>query len=168
MASWTDKRVERLKLLHKEGFSPSVIAKKLGAAFTKGMVVGKLRRMTLEVQRAKTRSDRSRSSQANTAVERAGSLKAAAVKPTPPSRPIILPKTAPVVPPVPSTPAPKGVRLFDLRECHCRWPIGNDRPARMFCGAPALNASSWCEHHQRIAFPSYGKPAARLRSPGSR
>jgi hypothetical protein len=35
----------------------------------------------------------------------------------------------------------------------------------MFCGAPALNASSWCEHHQRIAFPHYGKPAARLRSP---
>ncbi len=167
MASWTDKRVERLKLLHKEGFSASVIAKKLGAAFTKGMVVGKLRRIALEVERAKTR-DRSRSTQAKTAAERASSLKAAAVKPTPPSRPIILPKPAPVVPPVPSTPAPKGVRLFDLRDGHCRWPIGNDRPARMFCGAPALDASSWCEHHQRIAFPSYGRPAARLKSPGSR
>jgi hypothetical protein len=161
MARWTDKRVERLKLLHKECFSATVIAKKLGAAFTKGMVVGKLRRIALEAERAKTRTGRSSSSQAKTGAERAGSLKAAAVKPTRPSRPIILPKPAPVVLPVPSAPAPKGVRLFDLRDCHCRWPIGNDRPARMFCGAPALNASSWCEHHQRIAFPSYGKPAVR-------
>jgi hypothetical protein len=89
MASWTDKRIERLKLLHKEG-SASVIAKKLGAAFTKGMVVGKLRRNTLEAEAPKARTERSRSSEATSTAQRASSLKAAAVKPTPPSRPIIL------------------------------------------------------------------------------
>jgi hypothetical protein len=41
MASWTEKRVERLKLFHKEGFSATLIARKLGPSFTKGMVAGK-------------------------------------------------------------------------------------------------------------------------------
>ena len=47
MASWTEKCVDRLKLLHEEGFSATVIAKKLGPDFTKGMVLGKLRRLAL-------------------------------------------------------------------------------------------------------------------------
>ena len=39
--------MDRLKLLHEEGFSATVIAKKLGPDFTKGMVLGKLRRLAL-------------------------------------------------------------------------------------------------------------------------
>jgi len=35
MASWTEKCVSQLKLLHEEGFSATVIAKKLGPDFTK-------------------------------------------------------------------------------------------------------------------------------------
>jgi hypothetical protein len=34
MVDWTDKRVERLKLLFKEGYSASAIAESLGADFT--------------------------------------------------------------------------------------------------------------------------------------
>ena len=59
--------------------------------------------------------------------------------------------------PPPPKPAPlEGILLFDLREGHCRWPLGNDRPARLFCGAASV-ASSWCEHHQRIAFAGLGR-----------
>ena len=47
MASWTEKCVSQLKLLHEEGFSATVIAKKLGPDFTKGMVLGKLRQLAL-------------------------------------------------------------------------------------------------------------------------
>ncbi|MFL5154280.1 MAG: GcrA family cell cycle regulator, partial [Microvirga sp.] len=47
MASWTEKCVSQLKLLHEEGFSATVIAKKLGPDFTKGMVLGKLSRLAL-------------------------------------------------------------------------------------------------------------------------
>ena len=47
MPSWTEKCVSQLKLLHEEGFSATVIAKKLGPDFTKGMVLGKLRRLAL-------------------------------------------------------------------------------------------------------------------------
>jgi hypothetical protein len=44
MASWTEERVKRLKLLQEERLSATVIATKLGPDFTKGRVLGKLRR----------------------------------------------------------------------------------------------------------------------------
>ena len=45
MVDWTETRIAKLKLLHKEGLSGAAIAKKLGPAFTKGMVISKLRRL---------------------------------------------------------------------------------------------------------------------------
>jgi len=69
-----------------------------------------------------------------------------------------------IVPPMPLRPKPaalQGLSLFDLREGHCRWPLGNDRPARLFCGAPSVGTSSWCEHHQRIAFAGLGRTMQR-------
>ena len=50
MVSWTEKRVEQLVLLHKDGHSAMVIAKKLGPDFTKGMVAGKIHRLGLTAQ----------------------------------------------------------------------------------------------------------------------
>ena len=41
-ANWTDRRLNCLKLLSKEGFSATIIAGKLGPAFTKGIVLRKL------------------------------------------------------------------------------------------------------------------------------
>ena len=153
MASWTEKCVDRLKLLHEEGFSATVIAQKLGPDFTKGMVLGKLRRLSFETKAPAPRATR------KATVER-----------------VIRPKEVParrVAGPQPSSrialqnpTARKGIRLYDLREGHCRWPVGDDKPARYFCGEQAVNGSSWCEAHQRIAFPNLGKPATRIRAPG--
>ena len=42
VANWTEKRLKRLKLLNKEGFLATVIAAKLGPAFTKAIVLRKL------------------------------------------------------------------------------------------------------------------------------
>jgi len=42
VVNWTEKRLKRLKLLNKEGFSATIIAEKLGPAFTKGIVLRKL------------------------------------------------------------------------------------------------------------------------------
>ena len=39
--------------------------------------------------------------------------------------------------------------------------LGDDRPARLFCGAPAVGTSSWCEYHQRIVFPNLAPPKHR-------
>jgi len=54
MVDWTETRIAKLKLLHKEGLSGAAIAKKLGPAFTKGMVIGKLRRLELASKAAKS------------------------------------------------------------------------------------------------------------------
>jgi hypothetical protein len=145
MASWTEKCVSQLKLLHKEGFSATVIAKKLGPDFSKGMVLGKLSRLAL-AEAPKPQETR----------------KASVQRVIPPSR-IALPNTRG---PDPQATAREGVRLYDLHIGQCRWPVGNDRPARYFCGEQAVNSSSWCELHQRMAFPNLGKPSVRIRAPG--
>jgi hypothetical protein len=153
MASWTEKRVKRLKLLQEEGLSATVIATKLGPDFTKGMVLGKLRRLSLEEGPSTPRQTRKAS------VERVISpnkIPARRVAGPRPSSRIALPNP---------TARTKGVRLYDLHEGHCRWPVGVDKPARYFCGEQAVNGSSWCEAHQRIAFPNLGKPAVRIRAP---
>ena len=42
-------------------------------------------------------------------------------------------------------------------------PVGDERPARLFCGAPSVGTTSWCEHHQRMAFSGTWRPAASAR-----
>jgi GcrA cell cycle regulator len=50
-------------------------------------------------------------------------------------------------------PAPLRVKLLDLKECMCRWPIGDPKSADFhFCGRQKATGSSFCEHHSRIAF----------------
>src|SRR3954447_20357240 len=56
MVDWIETRIAKLKLLHKEGLSGAAIAKKLGPAFTKGMVIGKLRRLELASKAAKSKT----------------------------------------------------------------------------------------------------------------
>ena len=162
--NWTETRLKRLKLLHKEGFSATLIAGKLGPAFTKSIVLRKVHQLDEErLARAKVLAARKaakarllkRASKAIDARPAAPSLKerASAVAQVK-AEPIRI--VAPVPPP--AKPAPlKGILLFDLREGHCRWPLGNDRPARLFCGVASVGTSSWCEHHQRIAFTGLGR-----------
>ena|SRR5215213_3957186 len=170
VANWTEKRLKRLKLLNKEGFSATVIAGKLGPAFTKAIVLRKLH--LLEEQRLERAKKRAgiKASKAR-ALSRASKQVQAPRTATPvprlqASRPAQPVKAEPirVVPPTASTPTIlRGIRLFDLREGHCRWPLGDERPARLFCGAPSVGTTSWCEHHQRMAFSGTWRPAASAR-----
>ena len=114
MVDWTELRVAKLKLLHKKGLAAAAIAKKLGPAFTKSMVIGKIHRL-------------------------ASSAKAHPRMPAPPpprsADPIVVPP--PTLPRDLGVPEPSGRELFELRAGQCRFPLGDDRPARLFCGAPA-------------------------------
>ena len=59
VVNWTEKRLKRLKLLNKEGFSATIIAEKLGPAFTKGIVLRKLHLLeAARLEGAKKRSAR--------------------------------------------------------------------------------------------------------------
>src|SRR5829696_7644258 len=142
MVDWTELRVAKLKLLHKKGLAAAAIAKKLGPAFTKSMVIGKIHRL-------------------------ASSAKAHPRMPAPPpprsADPIVVPP--PTLPRDLGVPEPSGRELFELRAGQCRFPLGDDRPARLFCGAPTVGTCSWCEYHQRIVFPSLAPPKQRSRRP---
>ena len=59
MVNWTENRLKRVKLLHKEGHSAAVIARKLGAAFSKGIILRKLREFEAQrLRRADMRAAR--------------------------------------------------------------------------------------------------------------
>ncbi len=47
----------------------------------------------------------------------------------------------------------RGVRLYDLRESHCRWVLDRDGQEPAFCGAPKVGSSSWCAAHRKIVYP---------------
>jgi GcrA cell cycle regulator len=148
MIVWTEKRVQRLVLLQKEGFSATVIAKKLGPAFTKGMVAGKIHRLGLTLKPVRKGSAPQR--------KPVPSPTASSISKAQPRKPILAPLASG---PSERTPPPAqpieriiGIPIFDLRERHCRWPLGNDRPAKFFCGAPAVPSKSWCEHHYGLAY----------------
>ena len=168
VANWTDKRLSRLKLLSKEGFSATIIAGKLGPAFTKGIVLRKLhlfgaarleganKRLVRKAAKARALSRASKDGNA------LGMVKADRVKPFQPLKPAIC-LGARALPMASKPTVLQGIRLFDLRDGHCRWPLGDERPVRLFCGAPSVGTTSWCEHHQRMAFSGTWRPAASAR-----
>jgi hypothetical protein len=208
MVNWTENRLNRLQLLRKEGVSATVIARKLGPAFSKGIVLRKLRELEAErVHRAEARVARKAAKERELKAAMRAAAKAArssrasrapvderpARKARPVSPPVAEGPTIRVAPPpaaeqkrtpklvaaagptessanerplklvsvtvsTPERPS-SGVRLFDLRATQCRWPLDDHRPARLFCGSATVGTSSWCEHHQRIAFTGFGKAA---------
>jgi hypothetical protein len=170
IANWTEKRLKRLKLLKKEGFSATVIAGKLGPAFTKAIVLRKLHLLEEQrLERAKMRATNktSKARALSRASKQAQSPRTATPVPrlqaSPPAQPVTAEPIRVVPPAAPTALNPavlRGIRLFDLREGHCRWPLGDERPARLFCSASSVGTTSWCEHHQRMAFSGTWRPAA--------
>ena len=140
MVNWTEKRLKRVKTLKEDGYSAGAIARKLGPAFSKWIVLRKLRELEAErVRRAAMRAAR----KAAKARELAESERAAALTARTPVA---------VGDPTVTTPGKGGVTLLDLRVEQCRWPLDEGRPARLFCGSPTVGTTSWCQHHQRLAF----------------
>jgi hypothetical protein len=103
--------------------------------------------------------ERSAAATAKTKVTVAATAASAPPTPTPSlrvvtGRPVkMIPGTSPM-----SLGVKAGVTLFDLRAEQCRWPVDDGRPARLFCGSPTVGTTSWCEHHQRLAFAGLGRP----------
>jgi len=163
--SWTDERVELLKKLWADGLSASQIATKLGEV-TRNAVIGKVHRLGL-AGRATTSRIRTSRPRTNIALFPARSSQvqyrtfgntALKVAPQPQER-----KIASVIPlrAIPELePAPEGlVKLTDLKECMCHWPIGDPMEEGFhFCGRKSSGVP-YCEHHAAIAY----NPVARRR-----
>lgn len=63
------------------------------------------------------------------------------------------PKQTPIPNKQIASPSPKNVRLFDLCEGQCRWPMwGQNESTGFFCGADAITGLPYCGHHCSLAY----------------
>jgi len=146
--------VELLKQLWIEGLSASQIAAALGG-ITRNAVIGKVHRLGLS-GRAKAPSSappRPRRPRAPShpmgPTFRVHGNAALAPLPEPELEPAL--RYEVVVEPEPLT--CERVTILDLRECMCRWPLGDPgREDFRFCGARTNPGASYCQHHVARAY----------------
>ena len=169
--SWTDERVDTLKKLWAEGLSASQIANRLGGV-TRNAVIGKVHRLGLSgrttTSRVKTQRTRRR------AVPRAAggggggggaqtfrTYGNVALKTSYEADPDAEVEVAPAPVEELVIPIAERASILSLKECMCRWPIGDPGdPEFHFCGRYSAAGTPYCEYHSRIA---YQPPNSRKR-----
>jgi GcrA cell cycle regulator len=133
--SWTDERVALLKKLWGEGKTAAEIAKSLGGGFTRNAVIGKAHRLKLSSRLSPIAPPPRKMEPANNTVK---------VSSAPRSRIAAVPAT-PII--------TKGIKLIDLKERMCRWPLGDPKdPEFNFCGCNSVAGLPYCSDHARMAF----------------
>lgn len=165
-SSWTGERVDRLRQLWADGYTSSQIAADLGGGVTRSAVIAKIHRMGCqELGGKRTRHGEGRSN-------------GAAKPPRPKKRRQNMTFTQRGVssPPgkaldemarveaerIAATPPSERLRLLDLTNEHCRFPIGDPQDEGFFfCGAKPKEGRVYCEFHTRLAFTGAPNPAAR-------
>jgi GcrA cell cycle regulator len=131
--SWTDERVALLKKLWGDGRTAAEIARSLGAGFTRNAVIGKAHRLKLSSRMSPISSSMSKAKPANTQRAPIQRLKHAA--------------------PPPVKIDVKGIKLIDLKERMCRWPLGDPQdPNFNFCGCNTVPGLPYCADHARMAY----------------
>ena len=141
--AWTPEREARaLRLYLHEGFTASEVADALGGRFTRGAVIGKIRRLGF--------FKRDRPADAPVAPRRPCPRRPGVERRLPPQRP---PIPLPPLREVAATGVP--TRLARLDACACRWPLDDPGAGRMhlalFCAGPAVAGSSYCADHRALA-----------------
>ena len=146
--NWTDERVELLKKLWADGLSASQIATKLGEV-TRNAVIGKVHRLGLPGRPAtpRIRTARPRSAAISFSRPRAK----IAHFPCQDHDARAFDRIARRIPDL--EPAPDGqVKLTDLTESMCHWPIGDPMEEGFcFCGRGKPFNGPYCPHHMAIA-----------------
>lgn len=152
--SWTDERVAMLKQLWGEGKTAAEIAKLLGGV-TRNAVIGKAHRLKLSGRVSPIQQN----TRPETIVHRISARLAGAGgaqgsgEARAPMRALARELETPIPPRVEEFKGGKGVKLADLKERMCRWPIGDPKDEKFgFCGCEALPELPYCEHHAKIAY----------------
>jgi GcrA cell cycle regulator len=159
--SWTDERVEQLRLHWVEGKSASQIAALLGHGLTRNAVIGKVHRLGLAT-RAKSpgsASPRPRPPRPTPSVHRSAAPRPSTVVPR-----IGRGATALAIAPqafadadaqdFESVVVPMSLRvtIVELREAMCRWPLGDpSSPDFRYCGSHTATGP-YCPHHGALAY----------------
>ncbi len=151
--SWTDDRVELLKKLWTEGLSASQIAGRLGGV-SRNAVIGKVHRLGLAGRATTSRNKPARARPRISTMKRATRPRMAQLG-NPALRALYQPEGDRYVPPPEeiNIPPEERVKLVDLTECSCRWPIGDPQTQEFgFCTNKKVAGLPYCEVHARRAF----------------
>ncbi len=169
--AWTDKMVEDLRIMWKQGLTTGEIGKRLGVS--KNSIVGKVHRLQLDARPSpikkkdeidntpaskpseKTSPCRSKNNSAKK-VENNHTPKVDTPKVEPEAVPerIFIPKPA-----VPTKTFNGNAKLTDLDNHTCRWPLGDPKDENFhFCGRKVRTGQTYCDEHAALA---YVKPNAK-------
>lgn len=141
--SWTDERVALLKKLWGEGKTAAEIAKELGGV-TRNAVIGKAHRLKLSNRVSPIQQNNKKPVARTVAANDKGSATvAAAAIPTARIRVANNDEKIQV----------KGLKLADLKDRMCRWPLGDPRDSDFsFCGCASVPGLPYCTEHAKIAY----------------
>lgn len=136
--AWTEKMVEDLRQMWIEGLTANEIAKKLGVS--KNSIVGKVHRLCLTARPSPIKRKEDMAAEAEFVFEET-------VKP----EEKIVPVKEPVV--TQSSEAKGKVKLVDLGNHTCRWPLGDPRDEDFsFCGKKVRAGQTYCDEHSVMAY----------------
>ncbi len=151
--AWTDKMVEDLKIMWKQGLTTGEIGKRLGVS--KNSIVGKVHRLQLDARPSPIRKKEDDSSE--NVVEKTPVAKLKADKKSSRDEEKTGAATLPASTgfrPTPAQNAASGdVKLTDLDNHTCRWPIGDPKDESFrFCGRKVRVGQTYCEEHAALAY----------------
>ena len=139
--SWTSEREAKLKELWKKGHTASQIATVLGDT-TRNAVIGKAHRLNLEARAKSKKTTPTVNTENNVKLE----IKTQKLGRKAKFKALLLDKSFP-----PENP----VKLEDLTDDHCRWPLGEKlQPAKFFCGRKPTEKFVYCALHLMIGYQS--------------
>lgn len=170
--AWTEKMVEDLKIMWKQGLTTGEIGKRLGVS--KNSIVGKVHRLQLdarpspikkkepeEVKETKTekKSCKSKSAEKNEVkkeTKKEAKIETKAEEKVIEKAPQPLIEEVKTFTPKPITPAKTyngNAKLTDLDNHTCRWPIGDPKDENFhFCGRKIKLGQTYCEEHAALAY----------------
>ncbi len=157
--SWTDERVEQLRVLWLDGKSASQIAAVLSNGITRNAVIGKVHRLGLSGrvkapgqspprQRSpKPQPQQQRPTPQRPQGPRTQGANALAYAPRAEARPVERPMEEVVIP------MSERVTIMELKEAMCRWPLGDPAtPEFRYCGGKSPIGVPYCTYHSRVAY----------------
>lgn len=151
---WNDERIAQLKALWAAGLSAAQIADELGLGISRNAVLGKVHRLRLKLALTRSPNLKKRAPREQLRVDPMPTVavRSKAKSRTKAGKCAKLPKLPRQA--LPKEPAiavePLHIAFADLAPSHCRWPLG-DGPFT-FCGHRRLPDSSYCAHHEAIAW----------------
>jgi GcrA cell cycle regulator len=139
--TWTNERIELLKVHFQAGLSCREIANHIGVS--RNAVIGKISRLALTRDKAGREPLPKKSAAKNPRSRAFRILRALSAEPEPPE------------PAAEIEPIHNGhcCSLFELSEQRCRWPISTPGAEDFrFCGNPPVDGLPYCVGHSRLAY----------------